>query len=118
MTMPQAPTPDVNPYSRSADRVDAGGPPREPAAVDAAAADATPVVRTEHRESLLTRMIEQQTAKIPSHVFLFASLCSMGLSLAEQLRGRDRSSRFIGMWVTPLLMMGIYNKLVKTFGAR
>lgn len=117
MTIPHDPSPDVNPFSRSAPPLE-GGTPREPSSRGAFVSDATPVVRTEHRESLLTRLIEHQTAKVPSHVFLFASLCSMGLSLTEQLRGRDRSSRFFGMWVTPLLMMGLYNKLVKTFGAR
>jgi hypothetical protein len=78
----------------------------------------TPVLRTEHQESLLTRMIEHQTAKIPSSYFLFASLCAMAASLATELSGRQRTSRFVGMWVSPLLTMGLYNKMVKTLGAR
>ncbi len=72
----------------------------------------------EHRDSLLTRMIEQQTAKIPSSYFLFASICAMCASLASELAGRQRASRFVGMWVGPLLTMGLYNKMVKTLGTR
>lgn len=79
---------------------------------------AATVMRAEHVENSLTRLIEQQTAKIPSDVFLFASLCAMGASLVAELRGRDRTARFTGMWVGPLLIMGVYNKMVKTFGAR
>jgi hypothetical protein len=42
----------------------------------------------------------------------------MTLSLALELAGRTRQSRFVGMWPTPLLVAGIYNKLVKTLGTR
>ncbi|HTI41021.1 MAG TPA: hypothetical protein VL693_04275 [Vicinamibacterales bacterium] len=90
-------------------------PHREPAS---SLIDASPVMRSEHREHLLTRMIEQQAAKIPSHLFLFSACCAMCVALAAELRGNQRSSRFVGMWVGPLLTMGVYNKLVKTFGAR
>ncbi len=75
-----------------------------------------PVMRAEHAEGLITRTIEQQTAKVPSEVFLASSLAAMGASLICELRGSVRLSRFFGMWVGPLLMMGIYNKLVKIAG--
>ena len=97
---------EVNPFSAH---------PVEPSAVNLLEAT---VVRTEHQESLLTRMIEHQTAKIPSSYFLFASLCAMVASLATELSGRPRTSRVVGMWVGPLLTMGLYNKMVKTLGAR
>jgi hypothetical protein len=77
-----------------------------------------PVVRAEHLESSFTRLIEQQTAKVPSHVFLFASLCAMATSVGFETFGRERAARFVGMWVAPLLIMGVYNKMVKTFGPR
>lgn len=79
---------------------------------------AAPVIRPEHAETELTRLIEQQTAKIPSHAFLFMSLSSMALSLAFELTGRERQSRFVGMWAPTLLILGMYNKLVKTAGTR
>lgn len=90
-----------------------------PAAAASMSAAAAPVVmRDEHAEGLLARLIEQQTARIPSHWFLFAALGAMGLSLTLELSGRTRASRFVGMWPQPLLIAGIYNKIVKTLGTR
>ncbi|HZI05449.1 MAG TPA: hypothetical protein VEZ71_15565 [Archangium sp.] len=79
---------------------------------------AATVMRAEHTEGSFTRLLEQQTAKIPSDFFLFASLCAMAFSLGAELVQRTRASRFVGMWVGPLLIMGVYNKMVKTFGAQ
>lgn len=79
---------------------------------------ATPVLRTEHAEGGLTRLVEQQSAKVSSHLFLFAALGSMAASAWFELSGRKRLGEFIGMWPGPLLTMGVYNKLVKTFGGR
>ena len=78
--------------------------------------DAAPVIRTVHRESTITRMVEHQTAKIPSGAFLIASFGAMAVSLGAEITDRRRVSRFVGMWVGPILTMGVYNKLVKTFG--
>lgn len=77
---------------------------------------AAPVLRTEHREGTLTRMLEHQVAKVPSDVFLLVSLGAMAVSLAAELTDHRRVGRFVGMWVAPVLVMGVYNKLVKTFG--
>jgi hypothetical protein len=74
----------------------------------------TPVVRAEHREDTFTRLIEQQTAKIPSNYFLMLALTAMGASLFLELSNKDRLSRFVGMWPAPILLLGIYNKIVKT----
>jgi hypothetical protein len=80
--------------------------------------DPAPVVRDEHAEGAWTRAVEQQTAKIPSSVFLVAALGAMAASVALELAGRHRASRFVGMWPPTLLIAGVYNKLVKTFGPR
>jgi hypothetical protein len=77
-----------------------------------------PVLRPEHAEGVLARIIEQQTAKVPSHWFLLVALGAMGTSLVLELSGRSRASRFIGSWPTPVLVAGIYNKLIKTLGTR
>ncbi len=77
-----------------------------------------PVFRAEHGETRLTRLVEQQSAKVPSLIFLGAALGSMVAALAFELAGRRRLSRFVGLWPGPLLTMGVYNKLVKTFGAK
>ncbi|MFW5951574.1 MAG: hypothetical protein ACOCVZ_05605 [Gemmatimonadota bacterium] len=91
---------------------------RNPAADSEAAYDPTPVVRDEHSEATLTRLVEQQTARIPSHWFLVASFASMGAALGFEIAGRHRWSRFIGMWAPTLLITGVYNKLVKALGPR
>lgn len=80
--------------------------------------DPTPVVRSAHAEGTLTRLIEQQAAKVPSDVFLFLALGSMAASLVLELTGKRPQSRFVGMWAPSLLTMGVYNKLVKTLGPR
>ena len=46
------------------------------------------------------------------------ALGAMALSLGLELAGRSRASNFVGKWPTPLLLLGVYNKLVKTLGTR
>lgn len=67
-------------------------------------------------EDKSTQAIESQTAKIPSVIFLGAALISMGLSAALKCsRGHDdKDALFIGQWAAPFLLLGIYNKIVKT----
>ncbi|HSJ15768.1 MAG TPA: hypothetical protein VK939_15285 [Longimicrobiales bacterium] len=77
-----------------------------------------PVRRTEHAESSLTRLLEQQAAKVPSDVFLFSGVGAMVASLALELADHPRASRFVGMWAPTLLIMGVYNKIVKLGGPR
>jgi len=89
-----------------------------PAALDSLREAPVPLIRPEHAEGDIARILEQQTAKIPSHWFLFAAVASMAASLGLELSGQTRASRFIGMWPTPLLVTGMYNKLVKTVGTR
>ena len=43
---------------------------------------------------------------------------ALAVALVLELGGRSRAARFVGQWPTPLLVMGIYNKLVKTLGTR
>jgi hypothetical protein len=89
-----------------------------PAADASLGTSPAPVLRPEHAEGDLTRLIEQQTAKIPSHWFLLGAFGSMGLSVLLELTGRHREGRFVAQWPAPLLVMGMYNKLVKTIGTR
>lgn len=71
----------------------------------------------EHREGAVARSIETQTAKIPSDVFLWAALGSIGTSLVMMLTGNQKKANFIGQWVPTMLCFGIYNKLVKLHGS-
>lgn len=75
-----------------------------------------PLRREAHAEGSLTRAVEQATAKIPSSAFLSASIVAMLLSMGYEAAGKHRASRFIGMWAPTLLIMGVYNKLVKVNG--
>ncbi len=93
-------------------------PDTNPAAEASLSVAKAPVVRREHAEGDLARLIEQQTAKIPSHWFLAVAAGAMGLALALELGGRHRASQFVSRWPTPILVAGIYNKLVKTLGTR
>lgn len=111
--------PDVAPGLRACDGMASDRQEVNPAAAASVRSyEAAPVLRTEHIESSFARLVEHQTAKIPSEVFLVAALGSMATSLLGELTGRPRLSRLVGMWPGPLLVMGVYNKLVKMFGPR
>ena len=71
----------------------------------------------QHAEGTVARTIEQQTAKLPSDVFLWAAVGSIGASALFQLMGKKHASLFVGDWVAPLLLFGVYNKIVKTQGS-
>lgn len=71
----------------------------------------------EHSEGVVARTIEDQTAKLPSDLWLWAAVASMGVSLALQLKGKRDGSLFIGQWAAPFLVLGVYNKLVKIAGS-
>jgi hypothetical protein len=73
--------------------------------------------RHQHTEGTVARSIEQQTAKIPSDVFLWAAVGSMATSLTMQLMGKDHVSLFVGQWAPTFLVLGLYNKLVKQLGS-
>ncbi len=85
------------------------------------------------REGKVARAIEQQTAKIPSDLFLWAAGASIIGSLIYQAIGtfggravqmkqlvkptRVPTAQFVGMWAPTFLILGLYNKLVKVAGS-
>jgi hypothetical protein len=69
-----------------------------------------------HKEGPVAEAIEQQTAKLPSDTFLWTSVGLMGVSLALQIGGKRHASLFFGQWAISLLIMGLYNKVVKVEG--
>lgn len=73
--------------------------------------------RVEHREGPVARTIEQQTAKLPSDTFLWAAIGSIVTSLVFQAMGDEKKANFIGHWAPTLLILGVYNKLVKLQGS-
>lgn len=53
------------------------------------------VGRTEHTEGPIARNIEQQTAKLPSDLFLWAALGSIAGSLLFKVGGKDHHARLL-----------------------
>ena len=70
-----------------------------------------------HSEGGLAKAIEEQTAKLPSDLFLWAAGGSILWSLALKTARKDHQALFVGQWVAPFLILGLYNKLVKVAGS-
>jgi hypothetical protein len=73
--------------------------------------------KASHREGPVARTIEQQTAKLPSDTFLWAAAGSIGVSLAMTAMGQEKKANFIGQCAPTLLILGLYNKMVKLHGS-
>ena len=72
---------------------------------------------TEHSEGPVPRAIEQQPAKLPSDAFLWVAGASIATSLILKLLDRHHEALFVGQWAPTILILGLYNKLVKQHGA-
>lgn len=87
-----------------------------------------------YREGPVALSIEKQTAKLPSDWFLWAAGAAMAASLAFEVVGLVRGGKrgflgsqerkaaapmasFVGMWAPSLLLLGVYNKIVKVAGS-
>jgi hypothetical protein len=64
-------------------------------------------------EGKTTRVVEKQTKKIPSIGFLSFAVGSMVASATLQALRKRELSNFVGLWAPSILIMGLYNKLVK-----
>lgn len=67
-------------------------------------------------EGKITKAVEQETAKVPSIIYLTAAVASMAGSLTLKIMGKQSTALFIGQWAAPFLILGLYNKIVKTEG--
>jgi len=72
---------------------------------------------TAHSEGPVAKAIEQQTAKLPSDLFLWGAVASIAMSLVLQASGKKHASTFVGQWAPTVLILGLYNKLVKQLGS-
>ncbi len=72
---------------------------------------------SEHREGVVAKTIEQQTAKLPSDTFLWLAGASIAGSLTLKIMGRSHEALFVGQWAPTFLILGLYNKLVKVAGS-
>lgn len=68
------------------------------------------------KEGEVTKKIENETAKIPSKVFLCLGLSALMGAAALKAMGRRHTALLVGQWASPFLLFGIYDKLVKTHG--
>jgi hypothetical protein len=68
-------------------------------------------------EDPVTGAIESQTSQIPSSGYLAAALGCMVVSAILKFSGKDDWALFVGQWPAPLLIMGVYNKMVKQHGS-
>ncbi len=71
----------------------------------------------EHSEGPVARAIEEQTARLPSDSFLWAAGASIAASLILKMVDRHHEALFVGQWAPTILILGLYNKLVKQHGS-
>ena len=72
---------------------------------------------TTHGEGRIAKTIEDQTAKLPSDTILWIAVGCMATSATLQIMGNKHASLFVGQWAPTILIMGLYNKLVKQLGS-
>lgn len=69
------------------------------------------------KEGHTTKTIESYTSELPSGSFLSVAIGAMALSLLLMLTGRRNLANFVGQWAPTILILGLYNKLVKVEGS-
>jgi hypothetical protein len=71
------------------------------------------------KEDQVTAAIEKYTAPVPSSAYLALALASIAASVTLQITQKEKANAalFVGQWVAPFLLLGIYNKLVKQHGS-
>ena len=70
-----------------------------------------------HNEGPVAWAIEDQTAKLPSDAFLWAAGASIAASLILKMLEKHHEALFVGQWAPTILILGLYNKLVKQHGS-
>ena len=72
---------------------------------------------SQHTEGPVAKRIEEQTSKLPSDLFLWAALGSMGTALTLKLMGKKHDALFVGQWAAPFLLLGLYKRFCGRTGA-
>lgn len=60
--------------------------------------------------------LEKRTSRVPSDVFLWTAIGSIAGSLVLAVSGKQKLANFVGQWAPTLLILGLYNKIVKVAG--
>jgi hypothetical protein len=68
-------------------------------------------------EDVATSSIEQVTKRVPSVGFLGLAVGAIAVSATLMLLNRKTWANFVGQWAPTILILGTYNKLVKTFSS-
>jgi len=71
----------------------------------------------QHEEGTITKAIEHYTSQVPSGAYLSLAMGSLGLSLMLRVMGQKHAANFVGQWVPTILILGLYNKIVKVEGS-
>lgn len=69
-----------------------------------------------HKEGKVTVAIEKQTSKVPSVLYLALGMGAMAASVTLHCLGQKKNAIMVGQWISPFLIMGLYNKIVKVEG--
>jgi len=69
-----------------------------------------------HEEGPVAKAIEKQTSKLPSDLFLWGGLGLLVTSVVLHCVKQKNAGLMVGQWAAPLLIMGLYNKVVKQSG--
>lgn len=67
-------------------------------------------------EGKVAKKIEDVTAQISSDKYLWCAVGAMIASASLICAKKKHAALFVGQWAAPFLIMGLYNKLVKTEG--
>ena len=68
------------------------------------------------KECPVAKAIETQTAKLPSDLFLWTAAGFWISSLVLHSMGKKNAAVLVGQCISPVLIMGLYDKLVKQGG--
>jgi len=71
----------------------------------------------EIQEDQVTALLERYTSKWPTSIFMGAAIASIIGSLILKRQRKHQDALFVGQWVAPFLIVGLYNKAVKQHGS-
>ncbi len=71
----------------------------------------------EASEDQVTAAIEKVTSQVPSSAYLGLAIASILGSVCFKVAKKEHEALFVGQWVAPFLLLGIYNKMIKQHGS-
>jgi hypothetical protein len=64
-------------------------------------------------EGTFAEAIENETSKMTPDLIFWAALGGVVLSIGLRYAGKKKASKLVSQWATPILLMGLYNKVFK-----